>query len=55
MSRGKVPTVAQKKIITSHGFDCSKFLVKSDAPDKLVIVSRIDKKDVHSIERVRGY
>ena len=40
MKHGKKPTVAQRKLIQSHGHDPAMWLVVKDTPDVLELVHR---------------
>lgn len=40
MKNGKVPTLRQKKLIKSHGFDPENHLVVKNTPEFLEVVSR---------------
>ena len=44
MKRGKNPTLAQKKIMKSHGLDPKEWLVNKKIDDLLVVTHRYSKK-----------
>lgn len=46
MKNGKKPTLKQKKLMRSHGYDPSKWLVTKDTTELLEIVSRASLKRI---------
>lgn len=50
MKNGRTPTLAQKKLLKSHGLDPEEYLIIKNTPDVLEVISRADLKK----QKLRG-
>lgn len=44
MKNGRTPTLAQKKLLKSHGLDPAEYLIIKNTPEALEVISRADLK-----------